>query len=87
MTASAKRRMDATVFALAGDRVGVYSNGRKNRSFEGARLVMVDGLPIGQAVRLCGVRAQGIYKAMRRIEQVFTDMGICPRCGLRQPLV
>lgn len=86
MTASAKRRMDATVFALALGRLRIHSNGRRNRGFEAASMVMVDGCSVAQAARICGVRNQTVFKAMKRIEAVFENMGICAYCGRRAEL-
>jgi hypothetical protein len=75
--------MHAEVFALAVGRLGVFSNGRRNRSYEAASMVMVDGCPVAQAVRICGVRRQAVYSAMRRLQAAYRNIGICPSCGRR----
>jgi len=85
MTGIAKRRMEGAIFDLALDRLGITHNGRENKSYEGARLLMVEGRKISQAVRICRVTRRAIYKAMDNVETAFDDLGICAYCGLRLP--
>jgi hypothetical protein len=79
-----KRRLEPTVFGLAINRLGVDE---KSRSYEAARLVMVEGKKIAEAVRICRVTRQGIYLAMNRVEQAFDDLDICIYCGQKKPAV
>lgn len=79
------RKMDATVFELALERVKPTDRGRK--SYDGARAVMVEGMTVTAAERLHLVSRQAIYQAMDKIEEQFKKLGICERCGTKLPNV
>lgn len=81
-----RAKMDPTVFGLALSRIKPTARG-SGKSYEGARLVMVEGRRISEAERLANVSRQGIYKAMKRLQEEFTNLGICSSCGQRLPRV
>ena len=87
MTGIAKRRMEPAVFGLALDRLGTTQNGRGNKRYAAARLVMCEGWRMSQAVRVNGVSRQAVYQAMDKIETAYDDLGICAFCGQRLPNV
>jgi len=79
--------MEAAVFGLAMQRLGITQNGRGNRGYEAARMVMVEGMKVSQAARICKVTRQTIYKSMDNVEDAFSDLGICQSCGQKMPNV
>lgn len=75
--------MNATVFGLALDRLGVAKESAK--TYSAARMVLVDGMAPGEAASVAGIHRISIFKAIRRIEKAYTELGVCPYCGNRMP--
>lgn len=80
-----KRKMNAAVFELALERIKPTDTGK--RSYDGARMVMVEGRTVTRAQQLARVSRQGIYQAMDKVENEFKALGICSACGQRLPNV
>lgn len=76
------KRLDGQLFDLALSRLGAHG-----RSYDAARLVMVEGMSIKQAERMCKVNRPPIYKAILKIEESYQSLGICPTCGQKMPEV
>lgn len=82
MTKHTTKPMDPTVFALAFDRLQA-----RGKSYEAARLVMVEGKPVQDAALMFGIKRSAVYEAIDRINRAYEDLGICADCGQRLPNV
>lgn len=74
--------MAPEVFDLALKRIGAYES--KAKSWTGPRLMLVDGMRVGNALRKVNLgkrSACALYRAIDRIEESYTSIGICPCCG------
>ncbi|HZM36548.1 MAG TPA: hypothetical protein VFC18_18950 [Burkholderiales bacterium] len=78
------QRLDSAIFVAALERIGVYENGRKNRSYDAAMEVLCNGWQIASAARGFRLSRQSIKKAISRIEATVVGLGCCACCG--QPL-
>lgn len=81
--ATRTKRMDPAVFALALSRL----KPSREKSYEAARVVLVEGRNVTQASNMLDVSRAAIYLAMARIEGAFKDLGVCPYCGQKMPPV
>lgn len=82
MTKHTNRPMDPTVFGLAIDRLQA-----RGRTYEAARLVMVEGKSVQDAAHMFRTHRESVYKAIARINQAYEDLGICSGCGQALPHV
>ncbi len=76
-----KRTMGPAIFELAFQRIRPRYGGK--RSYDGARMVLVEGRTVAEATRLCKRSRQSIYAAMDRIQAEFKKIGVCYACGQR----
>jgi hypothetical protein len=75
--------MTAGVYELTSKRIGAT----KAKSWLAARLIMVDGMGLNEAMRVVKLRPgnhRAVYRHIWAIESSFRSLGICYTCG--QPL-
>jgi hypothetical protein len=78
MTNRRRGLMDQAVVTLAAQRLGVTA---RNKGFNAARKVMCEGASVPSVIRLHQTNRQNVHAAIKRIEDAYKLIGICPYCG------
>lgn len=51
------------------------------RGYEGARLVLCEGRTMPAAAKIAGTTKQNVHICVRRIEEAYESLNVCPYCG------
>jgi len=70
--------MDQAVFTLAAQRLSINA---RDKGFNAARKVMCEGASVSSVIRLHQTSRSNVYWAIKRIEDAYKLIGICPYCG------
>lgn len=80
MTKRRRGTMDQAVFTLAAQRLGVTA---RHKRYNAARKVLCEGSSIASAARLHRTVKWNVHVAIKRIEESYKLLGICPYCGTK----
>lgn len=75
------QRLAPEAFAGALERLRIWDNGRKNRSYQAAAEVLCQGWRVSSAASVFGVSPEAIRKAIIRIRAEVAAAHACPECG------